>query len=482
MDWRKFIDKLKKQGYDGATDNFDEVTLWLKENGFDAQFGESKGGKKISLKEMWENRPGQAIDLTDIEEESEREADIRKATDERIGELQRAGLIERKGRSSEGHPHQVRVIKERIEDDPCLGYPKYEELGFGVWMSDVRQHAICCKEGRTDEIPQRLVKAQQVLVMKAGLGMNEQTDSDGGFLALTEHRNELLRRTYETGRVFPRARQVGMTSKTLDTQYIVEISRVDGSRHGGVQGYWAAEGAALIASRPSLGLLTLTAHKLTALGYLTSEVDEDSASQGVGAMQLLGELFAEELAFKIDDAFIRGSGAGMPLGILNSPALITLAARNLADRFNANDAAAMWARLWAKSQANAVWFIAQDVLSDLIMFTGNTVSSTTVAYFVPGPISFTAAGQMMIFGRPVIVIEQCASIAEAGSVILADMTQYLHGNRRGVTTASSIHVRFLTDEVAFRATMRADGQPWWQAPLTPFLGTNTVSPFITIPT
>ena len=43
-----------------------------------------------------------------------------------------------------------------------------------------------------------------------------------------------------------------------------------------------------------------------------------------------------------------------------------------------------------------------------------------------------------------------------------------------------MHVAFLTDEMVFRITYRVDGEPMWTAPLTPFKGSNTKSPFIAL--
>jgi hypothetical protein len=48
-------------------------------------------------------------------------------------------------------------------------------------------------------------------------------------------------------------------------------------------------------------------------------------------------------------------------------------------------------------------------------------------------------------------------------------------------SASSMHVRFLNDEMAFRITFRVDGHALWNSALTPFKGTNTLSPFVTLP-
>ena len=38
----------------------------------------------------------------------------------------------------------------------------------------------------------------------------------------------------------------------------------------------------------------------------------------------------------------------------------------------------------------------------------------------------------------------------------------------------------MTDESVFRLVYRCDGQPLWSAALTPFKGSNTLSPFVTL--
>ncbi len=46
-----------------------------------------------------------------------------------------------------------------------------------------------------------------------------------------------------------------------------------------------------------------------------------------------------------------------------------------------------------------------------------------------------------------------------------------------VRSASSIHVKFVNEETAFRFTYRVDGQSFWNSGITPFKGSNTLSPF-----
>ena len=53
-------------------------------------------------------------------------------------------------------------------------------------------------------------------------------------------------------------------------------------------------------------------------------------------------------------------------------------------------------------------------------------------------------------------------------------------SKGGVEAASSIHVKFVEDETAFRFVFRVDGQPIWASAVTPFQGSDTVSPFVAL--
>ena len=370
------------------------------------------------------------------------------------------------------------AIHECIEDDPCLGYPKWEAGGFGMYCADVCKAAKAISAGQHMVIPQRLTKANQMMVTKA-TGLGEATDDEGGFLVAPEHRNELLKKTHETGIVFPRARAVPMGSPIVKIPTINETSRADGSRHGGVRAFRLAEGATLTASKPAFGRVTLTATKVAALGYITSELIEDSPI----SLQLFGELFAEELAFEADDSAINGTGSGSPLGVLKANCLVTIAKENgqAANTIVYENVLNMWSRMFARSRGNAAWFINQDTEPQLNSMTLVVGTGGVPVYLPAGGVSGSPFATL--FGRPVIPIEQCATLGTVGDIIFADMSQYLWGTRGGMNTASSIHVQFTTDEEAFRTTWRNDGQPWWNAALTPFTGSsNTLSPFVALAT
>jgi HK97 family phage major capsid protein len=91
-----------------------------------------------------------------------------------------------------------------------------------------------------------------------------------------------------------------------------------------------------------------------------------------------------------------------------------------------------------------------------------------------------AAPYSSLFGRPIVPIEYASTLGTPGDITLADFSQYVLADKRGMQAATSLHVRFLTDEMTFRFTYRVDGQPLWHTALTPFKGANTKSPFVAL--
>jgi HK97 family phage major capsid protein len=85
-----------------------------------------------------------------------------------------------------------------------------------------------------------------------------------------------------------------------------------------------------------------------------------------------------------------------------------------------------------------------------------------------------------LFGRPVIPIEQCATLGDAGDIILGDFNNgYILAEKSGgIQQDISIHVRFIYDESCYRFVYRVDGQPMLASAITPFKSTDTLSHFV----
>lgn len=316
-------------------------------------------------------------------------------------------------------------------------------------------------------------RVDERLTTRAASGLNESNPSDGGFLVQQDFVSELLKRTYETGILASKVKKIPISTNanSLKINAVDEDSRANGSRFGGVQTYWEGEADTLAASKPKFRVLELSLKKLTGLCYATDELLQDATALEA----VIRQAFAEEFGFKIDDAIITGTGSGEPLGILKSGALVTVAKEaSQTEVIKVENLVKMWNRLWARSRANSVWYINQEVEPYLYTL---KIGDTPV-YVPAGGLSEKPYGTL--FGRPVIPLEQCSAAGDLGDIILADASQYLLIDKGGINAASSIHVRFLYDENVFRFIYRVDGEPIWNKPLTPYKGSSTVSPFVTL--
>lgn len=312
------------------------------------------------------------------------------------------------------------------------------------------------------------------LASLAPAGNQTGVDSDGGYLVQKDFSSTILKRMYEMGAVLSRVNRVGVSGNGLKIPVVAETSRATGSRYGGIQVYRVGEGNSGTYTRPKLAMIELTLKKLMALYTCTDELLADAPAMA----QLAQQAVSEEFTFKIENEIFRGTGAGEMLGFLNSPALVTVTEGDAAvDQITSQNVRDMWARLWARSRPNAVWFINQDCEPSLM--TLNSAVGTAggdLVYLPPG--GYSAAPYGTLFGRPVIPVEYCATVGDVADICLVDLSQYLMIEKGGMTSDSSIHVYFDSGQQAFRWTMRNDGQPTWHAPLTPFQGTNTLSPFV----
>lgn len=316
---------------------------------------------------------------------------------------------------------------------------------------------------------------------KAVLGMQEGVGSDGGFLVQTDFSSEIIKRAYDRAVFASRVRKIpiGPNANGLKMNAIDETSRANGSRFGGIRGFWLAEGAPKTGSHPTIRQMEWNLKKLAVLMYATDELLEDATALGA----IMEEGASDEVAFLIDDGIFEGTGAGQPLGIMNSAAKIAVApeAGQLATEILVENIFKMWSRMWGRSRLNAVWYINQDIEPALFGMSFPVGTGGQPVYMPPGGLNNSPYAMLM--GRPIIPSEFNNTLGTEGDIVFFDPTQYLLVDKGGVQAASSIHVQFLTDQTAFRWVARVDGQLLWNAPLTPFKGgANTLSPVITLGT
>ena len=305
--------------------------------------------------------------------------------------------------------------------------------------------------------------------------LSEGTPSAGGFLVPIEYKAQLLAQGLEDSFFRKYATIIPMSTEEVHLPRIVDTTHAS-TVFGGCKAYWKGEAAALTESEPAFGSISLIAKKLTGYTLISNELLADAQP---AAEVILSKLFGSTLAWYEEEAFINGLGAGQPLGILRSGALITVSAvgGQGANTILAENIFEMYSRLLPSSTKRAIWICSPDIKPQLYTMGLAVGAAGSIVYMPMGGLS--AAPYDTLMGLPVVFSEHCPKLGTVGDIILADLSYYLIGDRtNGLRMDASMHVKFAEDQTAFRFTQRVDGMPWVDSPITPSNGGATLSPLI----
>jgi len=352
--------------------------------------------------------------------------------------------------------------------------PIYKNIG--EQLIDVVTVSVPNAKGRV-EAQDRLNKVQM-----AASGANETVPAEGGYLVSTDKATMLDRGTIATGLLSQRCFNVTASTgaNSLDINLVDEASRANGSRFGGMQVYMKAEADTVTATKPKFRQASWKLNDCMGIMYATEDMLKDA---GI-LTSVVNKWFPMEFGFKIDDLIMRGTGAGMPLGILNAGCTVSQDIETgqvrATDPILYANVAKMYARLLSSSDANAIWLVNRALLPYLMLMNVKVGTGGVPVFLPPNG----AAGQpyMTLLGKPIIPIEQCEAPATAGDIVLADFNEYLLFTKGMIEASSSIHVKFIYDEMTFKWVYRLDGQPLRNKTLTPYKGgsTATQGPFVTL--
>lgn len=334
-----------------------------------------------------------------------------------------------------------------------------------------RFHSLREQVGAMVTAGRRGANRDQRLSIMAAAGMSEGLGASGGVLVEPELASELIRAAFSESVLAPLSdkRKTSRGRSGLKVPGIDETSRADGSRWGGAIAYWDDEGDAIVASQPRYGQVELTPKKLHVLTFVSEELFEDAA----GFEDHLKAVFKAEGGFAIDRAIIAGSGVGQPLGYLNAQALITVPREvGQGATVTKKNIREIWACLPAASRRKAIWIGNEDVESALADGADELAN-------VYQPAGTNGSIYPLLFGRPLVAMEQAPELGLAGDLSLVDMSQYLLLDL-GSKTLISIHVKFVEDQVAVKFVWRGNGAPGWKSAVTSATSNKKRSPFVAL--
>ena len=310
-------------------------------------------------------------------------------------------------------------------------------------------------------------------VNNAVMGSNEGSDPDGGYAIQEDFAGSILETAVSTGDILSRVDSYTVGANSNAARWLmVDETDVSASVFGGVQMYWASEGATVAASRPKFKELKLDLEKMMGFAYATDELLQDAAFMS----GFFGTAFLVATNRLLEDGIIAGDGVGKMTGLMNSGALITVDAEagQAAGTLNAQNILKMWSRALMSGRKNMVWLMHPDLEDQLPQL----MLGDKLIWMPEGGIS--GAQYQTILGRPVLFNDNCQSIGTKGDVLLADLKQYMLLKKGTAKQDWSMHVEFLTDQMCFRMVLRCNGTPKVTAPVKLKNSNRTRSPYVTL--
>lgn len=353
-------------------------------------------------------------------------------------------------------------VTENVTADPNRGFRH-----FGEYAMAVRNMPAAQRNGQA--IDQRLIPLAAAPSTYAG----ESSGADGGILVPPGFSTSIFTLSLMEDALLPLADNMPVEGNNM----LIPKDETTPWGTNGIRAYWQSESTAGTPTKPVLSAMDLRLKKLLALVPVSDEL----ASDATALSAYLPMKVAMSLRWKTNEAILFGTGGGTPLGALtgsapnviqakdSGQATLTLSALNLAN---------MIARLPPGSYPRAVWLINNNVLPALF-----TLTLGNYPIYLPGGAPVSGGIQMnpygMLLGRPIIISQHAKSFTSQGDVILCDFSYYQAITKaEGVQTATSMHLYFDADAMAFRTTFRMDGQPKITTAISPANGSTTLSPFV----
>ena len=237
---------------------------------------------------------------------------------------------------------------------------------------------------------------------------------------------------------------------------------------GGVVMNWTEEAQTRTETEPVFKQIDIIAYELSGYSKISNALMADSA---IGLDALLMSLFGRAISWYEDYAFLRGNGAGKPLGAISWPGFVSVT-RSGANAFVLADFAGVLGR-WLQNYDGSAscWVCHPTVLVKLFQL----ASTLGQLIFID---NVREKPRMMLAGLPLVVSEKVPALGTAGDIGVYDWSKYIIGDRQQIEIAFSEHYAFVNNQGVWRFVSRVGGKPWMTDKVTLSDATNSLSPFV----
>ena len=294
--------------------------------------------------------------------------------------------------------------------------------------------------------------------------------AQGGFMVPAQFRPELMSLAPEATVIRGRATIIP-AGEPPDAPVILNAldQRAAKNMYGGVVVTWLDEGGDKPETDFALRQITLTPHEVAAHIVLTDKLIRNwSAAGALAANQLrMAMKEAEEVAF------LNGSGAGQPFGVLQSPCILTQN-RATANTIAYADVVNMLAKFY-DGMASPVWVASPTIKPSLMQM----VDASSRIIWQPDA---RVGNPGTLLGVPIVYKYRQPGLGVTGDLMLADFSAYVIKDGSGPFVAMSDQVHFLKNKTVIKAFWNVDGSPWLTEPIVPSTSNSTAlaSPFVVL--
>jgi len=300
--------------------------------------------------------------------------------------------------------------------------------------------------------------------------LSEETGPAGAYLVPETFIPELIKVDPEQEIVYPRADRQPVNGP-IRLPGLSTAGQTAGRSNfmGGMYAAWTESGHVKPPQEVEFTQISLNPWELS--GYVPVH-DQLLSRSSIALPGLLSGLFSSALRFYRDEAFLDGTGAGQPQGIITAPGTF-VETRLGAGLISYLDLVNMKGHLLPTSWMKAHWIFSISCYPQLI-----TMQDPAGHYIWQDN---ARGGQpTTILDLPFVFTEKTPTLGTQGDVVLADEDYYYVAEEGGISIASSEHFLFTSNQTVFKFFLKVDGQEKLAAPIYLKDGVTQVSPFVVL--
>ncbi len=365
---------------------------------------------------------------------------------------------------------EVKAIKAKIEAQKILDGTNNDDTKKGTKVTDTVPADMSIQEKKLDDGGFKNIGEFLNCVKNGDKNGRIQNlaSGDAGILIPPQFSQNIMQLNGEDEIVMPRATNIPAGTPADASFSIPYLQQGSDGVLGGIELDWTSEDKEVSDTKdPVIKDMTLTPQEVSGMATINNKTLNNWEAAGTFIQTILRQAWVNGR----DSKFLKGSGVGCPLGLLNSDGAIQIA-RDAANSFKYIDAVNMMSRLLPQALNGAIWVISSTVMVDVMAMKDDSGR----LIFVQGDA--TKGVPATLLGLPIIWTGKTKTKGTVGDVILCNFSYYLTKAGSGPFVSISKDFKFSKKQTAFMIVANIDGQAWVKDPLKLEDGVTTVSPYI----